>query len=106
MTAGDTEIPPRRRSRLYEAKRDASCRHRRRLAQHGGDLPPAINPAQFDLAADDEAEEQDYGGVFARQGALCLHAPAELFEAYPRSRKRSFLFFASPVLLLDGLSPR
>ena len=36
------------------------------------------NPAQFDLAAGDEAEDPDYGGVFGRQGALSLQAATEL----------------------------
>ena len=29
------------------------------LAEHGADLPPAVDPAQLDLPAGDEAEEQD-----------------------------------------------
>src|SRR5439155_17716822 len=31
--------------------RGKSCRHRRVLAEHAGDLPPAIDPAQPDLPA-------------------------------------------------------
>jgi hypothetical protein len=41
-------------------------RHRRMLAEHWGDLPPAIDPAQLDLFAGHEAQEQDEGRVFAR----------------------------------------
>jgi hypothetical protein len=36
----------------------ASCR-RRVLAEHLRDLPPPVDPAQLDLAARYEAEEQD-----------------------------------------------
>jgi hypothetical protein len=36
------------------------------LAQHGGDLPPAIDPAQLDLPAGDQAEKQGQRGVFVR----------------------------------------
>src|SRR2546430_2655027 len=56
---------------------DPSCRHRRVLAEYRGDSPPTIDPAQLDLPTRYEAEEQDDGGVFAGQRALCLHAPAE-----------------------------
>jgi hypothetical protein len=35
------------------------------LAEHGADLPPAVDPAQLDLPARYEAEEQDNRGVFA-----------------------------------------
>ena len=35
-------------------------------------LPPAVDSAQLDLPARHEAEEQDDGGVFARQRALRL----------------------------------
>jgi hypothetical protein len=34
------------------------------LPQHRGDLPPAIDPAQPDLPARHEAEEQDQRSVF------------------------------------------
>ena len=54
---------------------DPSCRYRRVLAEYRGDSPPTIDPAQLDLPTRHEAEEQDDGGVFAGQRALCLHAP-------------------------------
>jgi len=58
--------------------RCTSCRNRGLLAQRGGDLPPAVDPAQLDLTTCDKAEEKDHGSVFARQRPLGLHAAAEL----------------------------
>src|SRR5205085_11759517 len=52
--------------------RARSCRHRRVLAEHRGDLPPPVDPAQLDLPAYHEAEEQDQRGVLARQRAWVL----------------------------------
>jgi len=36
------------------------------LTEHRGDLPPAVDPAQLDLPARYEADEEDLRGVFAR----------------------------------------
>jgi len=36
------------------------------LAEHGGDLPPPIDPAQLDLPTGHEAEEQDQCRVLGR----------------------------------------
>src|SRR6266508_2923813 len=36
-----------------------SSRRREMLAEHGSDSPPAVDPAQPDLSAGHEAEEQD-----------------------------------------------
>src|SRR5215470_18366851 len=47
------------------------------LAEHDGDLPPAVDPAQLDLPAGHEAEEQDQGRVLGRQRALRFHASAK-----------------------------
>src|SRR5260370_35302733 len=59
---------------------DPSRRSRRQvLAYHRGDLPPAVDPAQLDLPARHEAEEQDDGGVFTRERALRLYPAAEFF---------------------------
>lgn len=54
---------------------------------HRGDSPPSVNPTQLDLPARDEGEEQDDGGIFAQQSALCLHAPAT-FLVEPLNRLR------------------
>ena len=51
--------------------RDASCGRLTARAQHRGDLTPAIEPAQSDLPADHEAEEQDERGVLGGQ-APCV----------------------------------
>src|SRR5262249_38040919 len=48
-----------------------------RAGSRRGDLPPAVDPAQLDLTARDEAEEQDERRVFRGQGALRLHASSE-----------------------------
>src|SRR5260370_8361031 len=57
---------------------DPSRRSRRQvLAYHRGDLPPAVDAAQPDLAGGHEAEEQDGGGVFTRERALRLYPAAE-----------------------------
>src|SRR5262245_28551045 len=58
----------------------ARCVMRRLAAgtQHGGNLAPAIEPAQTDLAADDETEAQHEGRVLGGQAALRLHTSAEL----------------------------
>jgi hypothetical protein len=47
------------------------------LAYHAGDLPPAVDPAQLDLAAGYEAEKQNQCRVLARPRALGLYAAAE-----------------------------
>src|SRR5258708_7396755 len=58
---------------------DSSRRSRRQVpAYHRGDLPPAVDPAQLDLPARYEAEEQDDGGVLTRERALRLY-PAAIF---------------------------
>src|SRR6266849_1474971 len=54
------------RSRV-ERQGDASCRDRRVQAEHGGNLLPAVDPAQLDLPARHEAEEEDQRCVFARR---------------------------------------
>src|SRR6267142_3009803 len=71
--------PPHRTTstRAQNIRLGASSRYRRVLAQHRRDSPPAVDPAQLDLAARHKAEEQDERGVFARQGALRLHAASE-----------------------------
>src|SRR3989449_3615499 len=57
------------------------------LTGHRGDLPPAIDPAQLDLPAHHEAEEQNQSRVLGRQRALCLHASAKFFvEPFNRVR--------------------
>src|SRR5882672_11390218 len=48
------------------------------LAEHRGDFPPAVDPAQLDLPAGHETEEQDQGRIFTRERALRLHAAAKL----------------------------
>ena len=53
--------------------RDASCRRLAAEPQHGGDVAPAVEATQADLAADHEAEEQDQRGVLGGQRALRLH---------------------------------
>jgi hypothetical protein len=76
-----------RKKQCQEQRRDASCCYRRVLAKHGGDLPPAVDPAQLNLPTDHEAEEQDQRRVFARQRALRLHATPEFFvEPFNRVR--------------------
>jgi hypothetical protein len=56
-------------------------------AQHCGDLPPAVDPAQLNLPTGHEAEEQDQRRVFAGQRALRFHAAAEFFvESFSRVR--------------------
>jgi hypothetical protein len=55
---------------------------------HGGDLPPPVDPAQLDLPARHEAEEQDQCRVFGRQRALRFHAWAK-FVVEPLNRVRS-----------------
>jgi hypothetical protein len=77
---------------------DPSCRHRRVLAEYRGDSPPTIDPAQRDLPTRHEAEEQDDGGVFAGQRALCLHAPAEFLVEPLDGRKEG-----TRHLLIDRL---
>src|SRR5207245_3764240 len=47
--------------------------------KYRGDLPPAVDPAQLDLPAGHETEEQDDRGFFAWQRALRLHTAAKLF---------------------------
>src|SRR6266849_1625778 len=54
------------RSRV-ERQGDASCRDRPVQAEHGGNLPPAVDPAQLDLPARHEAEEEDQRCVFTRR---------------------------------------
>src|SRR5713226_337191 len=54
------------RSRV-ERQGDASCRDRRVQAEHGGNLPPAVDPAQLDLPARHETEEEDQRCVFTRR---------------------------------------
>src|SRR6266568_6347274 len=76
--------------------RARSCRHRRVLTEHRGDLPPAIDPAQPDLPARHEAEEQNEGSVLAGQRALGLYAAAK-FLVEPLNRVRSPYRF--PLLL-------
>jgi hypothetical protein len=49
------------------------------VAKHSGDLPPAVDPAQVDLPARYEAEEQDDGGVLTRERTLRLYTSAEFF---------------------------
>ena len=57
------------------------------LAEHRGDLPPAVDPAQRDLPAGHEAKEQDQCRVLGRQRALRLHAAPE-FLVGPLDRIR------------------
>jgi hypothetical protein len=47
-------------------------------AHHGSDLSPTVDPAQVDLPAHHEAEDQHHGRPFARERALRLDAAAEL----------------------------
>jgi hypothetical protein len=58
--------------------RDASGRRSASLTEDGRDVAPSVDPAQPDLAADNESEEQDERGVFGGQATLGLHTPAEL----------------------------
>jgi hypothetical protein len=58
--------------------RDTSGRRSASLTEDGRDVAPSVDPAQPDLAADDESEEQDERSVFGRQATLGLHTPAEL----------------------------
>ena len=71
--------PPHRTTstRAQNIRLGASSRYRRAVPQHRRDFPPAVDPAQLDLPARHKAEEQDERGVFARQGALRLHAASE-----------------------------
>src|SRR4029450_4288272 len=74
---GDTQIWVGPSNALLSQARDASCDRLAAGAQHCGDLAPAAEPAQADLPADDEAEEQDERGVLSGQRALRFHAPPE-----------------------------
>jgi len=47
------------------------------LAEHGSDLPPAIDPAQLDLPTRHKAEEQNQRRVLGGQRALRFHAAAK-----------------------------
>ncbi len=49
------------------------------LAYHCGDFAPTVDPAQLDLPACHEAEEQDQGRVFGRERTLRLHAAPDFF---------------------------
>src|SRR6266446_3064673 len=51
------------RSRV-ERQGDASCRDRRVQAEHGANLLPAVDPAQLDLPARLETEEQPRRTLF------------------------------------------
>src|SRR5260370_32030590 len=53
--------------------RQTSCRHHRMLAQHRGDLPPAVDPAQLDLTTHHEAEEVGVRPFCPRE--FCYHSP-------------------------------
>src|SRR5262245_16017453 len=75
---GHTQIRVDPSTAILGQMRDASCGRLAARAQHRGDLTPAVEPAQSDLPADHEAEEQDQRGVLGGQAALRLHAPAEL----------------------------
>ena len=72
--------PPRTTStRAQNIRLGASSRYRRVLARHRRDFPPAVDPAQLDLPACHETEEQDDGGVFTPERALRLYPAAEFF---------------------------
>src|SRR5262245_56171350 len=71
--------PGRRGGALRRQRVCPSCRRRWTLPEDGGDLPPAVDPAQPDLPARHETEEQYDGGVFTRERALRLHPAAEFF---------------------------
>src|SRR5207248_7812117 len=60
-------------------KRDHRTSHAAQpvLAEHRGDFPPAVDPAQPDLPARHQAEEEDQRRLLARQRALRLHAASE-----------------------------
>jgi hypothetical protein len=62
---------------LLDQVRDASCGRPTVFSQQRGDLTPAVEPAQPDLPADNQADEQDERRVLGRQRALGLHTPAE-----------------------------
>src|SRR6266481_1709449 len=76
-----TAAPPGRGP--LRAQRVSSCCYRRVLAEHRVDFLPAVDPAQLDLPARYEAEEQDQRRVFARQRALRLHAARGVVDALP-----------------------
>jgi hypothetical protein len=59
------------------------------LAEHAGDLPPPVDPAQLDPPACHEAEPQDQRRVLGRQRAVRLHAAAKLLVA-PLNRVRPY----------------
>src|SRR5437762_219405 len=69
------------------------------LAEHGGDLLPAVDPAQPDPPAGHEAEEQDHRRVLGGQRALRFHASAK-FLMEPLNRvggsQRLPLLFREP----------
>jgi hypothetical protein len=65
--------------------RDASGRRSASLREDGRDVAPSVDPAQPDLAADNESDEQDERGIFGGQATLGLHTPAELLvQRVPR----------------------
>jgi len=69
------------------------------LAEHGGDLPPAVDSAQLYLPARYETEEQDQRGVFVWQRALCFHTPPKfLMEPFDHVRASQCL----PLCLREG----
>jgi hypothetical protein len=57
------------------------------MAEHCGDLPPAVDSAQLDLPTRHEAEEQDQRRVLGGQRALRFDASAK-FPVEPFNRVR------------------
>jgi hypothetical protein len=67
--SGDAQIWHGPVGAILGPMRDASCGRLLAKPQRGGDLTPAVEATQTDLAAHDEAEEQDEGGVLSGQRA-------------------------------------
>ena len=66
---GDTQMPVGRSNAILELLHDASIGRLAARAKDRGDLAPTIEPAQPDLLADHEPEEQDECDVLGRQRA-------------------------------------
>src|SRR5207249_1149114 len=62
------------------------------MAEHRRDLLPAVDPAQLDLPACHETEEQDQRRVLARQRALRLHASAKFLVELRNVVRRRYVF--------------
>jgi len=72
------------------------------LVQHRGDLPPEVNPAQRDLPAGYEGEEEDQGRILDRQRPI-LSAGSAWF---PAASLQSLYYFCEYQYDESGERPR